>query len=245
MQTLKVMADTIEYEHKTVVLACDDQLQEACKKLEAEGWVVRPGEPPTMTYHLMRQKTPEAGLPVFDPASLPPIESITAASNISAFLGPGVPEEMTRAALRRAWATDPTIRDFVGLAENQWDFTKPDGVPGFGALELTPQLRRMVARLVGDAAAETETLLDAAQTDEARIAPDEEHADAIPAAAPRAGEGATGTPPPVSSEPHKADETAAAAWRVSGDASDPALPGQTEGLPTMSRRRHGGAVPRT
>ena len=66
---------------------------------------------------------------------LPPIESITAATDIRAFLAPGVPEELTRAALRRVWVTDPTIRDFVGLAENQWDFTNPDGVPGFGSLE--------------------------------------------------------------------------------------------------------------
>jgi hypothetical protein len=46
--------------------------------------------------------------------------------------------------------TDPAIRDFIGLAENQWDFTKPDEVPGFGSLELTPDLRRMVDRLVGE-----------------------------------------------------------------------------------------------
>ena len=92
----------------------------------------------------------EADLPAFDPAILPPIESITATSDIRAFLAPGVPEQFVRAALRRVWVTDPTIRDFIGLAENQWDFTKPDGVPGFGTLELTPELRRIVAGLVGD-----------------------------------------------------------------------------------------------
>jgi hypothetical protein len=91
-----------------------------------------------------------ADLPAFDPASLPPIEAITATSDIRAFLAPGVPEELTRAALRRAWITDPKIRDFIGIAENQWDFTKPDGVPGFGSLELTPELRRMAANLIGD-----------------------------------------------------------------------------------------------
>jgi len=93
----------------------------------------------------------EANLPAFDPATLPPIESITATSDIRAFLAPGVPEELTRAALRRAWVVDPTIRDFIGIAENQWDFTKPNSVPGFGSLELTPELRRMVASLIGDA----------------------------------------------------------------------------------------------
>jgi uncharacterized protein DUF3306 len=93
----------------------------------------------------------EADLPTFDPATLPQIESITATSDIRAFLAPGVPEELMRAALRRIWMTDPTIRDFIGIAENQWDFTRPGGVPGFGSLELTPELLRMVASLIGDA----------------------------------------------------------------------------------------------
>jgi hypothetical protein len=98
---------------------------------------------------------PPAGAPdeaatAFDLASLPPIESITAASDIRVFLAPGVPPELTRAALRRAWVSDPAIRDFVGIAENQWDFTKPDGVPGFGPLELTAELHRMVAELQGE-----------------------------------------------------------------------------------------------
>jgi hypothetical protein len=92
---------------------------------------------------------PQTDRPAFDPSSLPPIESIGAASDIRAFLAPGVPEELSRAALRRAWVMDPTIRDFVGIAENQWDFTRPDDVPGFGSLELTAELRRMVTQLVG------------------------------------------------------------------------------------------------
>jgi hypothetical protein len=81
----------------------------------------------------------------FDLARLPPIESIDSSSDIRAFLAPGVPPELGRAALRRAWLSDPAIRDFVGLAENQWDFTNPDTVPGFGSLELTPELRRLLA----------------------------------------------------------------------------------------------------
>ena len=89
-----------------------------------------------------------AASPDFDPTHLPPIESITAASDIRGFLAPGVPVELSRAALRRAWVSDPAIRDFVGLAENQWDFTKPDSVPGFGPLELTPQVRRIIHEFV-------------------------------------------------------------------------------------------------
>jgi hypothetical protein len=92
----------------------------------------------------------DAALPSFDPASLPPVESIDAASDLRAFLAPGVPVELARAALRRAWASDPAIRDFIGIAENQWDFAKSDGVPGFGPLDLTSDLRRLVSDLYGD-----------------------------------------------------------------------------------------------
>ena len=81
-------------------------------------------------------------------ADLPPIDSIDAASDITAFLGAGVPLDLTRAALRRAWSTDPAIRDFVGLSENAWDFNAPDGVPGFGSLN-PDQIRRLVQEMFG------------------------------------------------------------------------------------------------
>jgi Protein of unknown function (DUF3306) len=70
----------------------------------------------------------------FDAANLPPIESIGAGSDVLPFLASGVPADLTRAALRRAWSTDPAIRDFIGLSENSWDFDAQDGAPGFGSL---------------------------------------------------------------------------------------------------------------
>ena len=73
----------------------------------------------------------------FDPASLPSIGSITADADIVAFLESGVPTELRRAALRRAWTSDPAIRDFIGIAENQWDFNDPNGISGFGRLDAT------------------------------------------------------------------------------------------------------------
>jgi hypothetical protein len=88
--------------------------------------------------------------PPFDPASLPPIESITADSDIRAFFSPGVPADLVRAALRRAWTADPQIRDFVGLSENAWDFTAPDGVPGFGPLEMTNELRQLASQTLDE-----------------------------------------------------------------------------------------------
>ena len=92
------------------------------------------------------RRSPEAA---FDPTKLPPIETITAESDICAFLAPGVPPELTRAALRRAWAADPKIRDFIGLSENSWDFNAPGAMTGFGSLEMTDELRQQIARMVG------------------------------------------------------------------------------------------------
>ena len=85
-----------------------------------------------------RATSPE---PVFDLKSLPPIESITAATDIRPFLAPAVPLEIARAALRRAWSADPRIRNFVGLADYDWDYHTPGSAAGFGPLEMTDELR--------------------------------------------------------------------------------------------------------
>jgi len=90
---------------------------------------------------------PEAE-PEFDPATLPPLDSLTAGSDFSAFLRKEVPEALKRAALRKAWALDPAIRDFVGPADYAWDFNAPDGITGF-ALELGEDAERLLAQAVG------------------------------------------------------------------------------------------------
>ena len=71
-------------------------------------------------------------------------------TDIRAFLAPGVPKELARAALRRAWSADPAIRDFKGLAENDWDFTDPTAMPGFGALPEGTDIKKMVAQIFGE-----------------------------------------------------------------------------------------------
>lgn len=126
----------------------------ANEKTEAEAAQsrTRPAETTVAVEQGPQATPPEAGLPLepaFDPASLPPIESITADSDIRAFLQSGVPAELTKAALRRVWTTDPAIRDFIGIAENQWDFTDPTAMPGFGPLEDTDDVRDLVAQAMG------------------------------------------------------------------------------------------------
>ena len=91
----------------------------------------------------------EENAPVaFDPASLPSIESIGADSDIRAFLQPGVPPDLSRAALRRAWSADPAIRDFIGLVENGWDFNDPNSMPGFGPIT-AGDVARLLAQVIG------------------------------------------------------------------------------------------------
>jgi hypothetical protein len=102
------------------------------------------------------QSAPESCAPVFDPASLPPIESITAETDIRAFFAAGVPAELTRAALRRVWTSDPKIRDFVGLADYDWDFNAPGSMAGFGPLEGADALRAQMARRIGPLTAEND-----------------------------------------------------------------------------------------
>jgi Protein of unknown function (DUF3306) len=117
------------------------------RKHEAETTAPEPAEPPTAPE---ASDAPPASPTVADiVAQLPPIEEITAATDIRAFLAPGVPTELRLAALRRAWSADPAIRDFIGLAENQWDFNAPDGVPGFGSLVDPEQVRQLLAKVVG------------------------------------------------------------------------------------------------
>jgi hypothetical protein len=110
------------------------------------------------------QQAPDAGGPNPEPkqaedrapsgaapeASLPALETIDRATAMGPFLRQGVPEALQRAALRRAWVADPAIRDFVGLAENQWDFTDPSGLAGFGPLGAADDVARLVSRALGE-----------------------------------------------------------------------------------------------
>ena len=91
--------------------------------------------------------------PLFDPASLPSIDSIGADTDIRDFLRPDVPADLTRAALRRAWSSDPAIRDYVGPVENGWDFTDPNAIPGFGTIE-QGEIPRLLGRVIGALASE-------------------------------------------------------------------------------------------
>jgi hypothetical protein len=88
------------------------------------------------------------GEPLFDISKLPSIESITAETDIRPFLVRGVPAALRQAALRRMWVADPKIRDFIEMAENQWDFTGASEIPGFDFSPPTGDVKRMLSEIL-------------------------------------------------------------------------------------------------
>jgi Protein of unknown function (DUF3306) len=86
----------------------------------------------------------------FDLSSLPKLEDITGSTDITAFLRKGVPEHLRNAALRKSWALDPAIRNYVNPAlEYAYDWNTPGGVPGSVELGVGLDIARMVSQIMG------------------------------------------------------------------------------------------------
>jgi hypothetical protein len=152
--------------------------------------------------------------PAIDLAKLPSLDEITADTDITGFLKPGVPAGLARAALRRAWTSDPAVRDFVGLQENDWVFNKPGPAEGFGPIGPESDVRQMLARVFGDPT-------------ESKSAPDSvENAAAAPEPSEKRKDVAVTRPPPDPSE-----------VIVQRNNEEPASPD------VAPRRSHGGALP--
>ena len=166
-----------------------------------------------------------APTPEFDVESLPPIETISAETDITAFMRTGVPETLKHAALRRAWASDPVIRDFVGLNENFWDAAGPDGIPGFGDIDPNLDVRRMVSELFGETPRQdTQPVLEADRVADSSALPTDN--------LPEAADPPQATLPPAEELPQR-NENAAAQIEPS------------ESVPEKKiSRRHGGAIPK-
>lgn len=87
-----------------------------------------------------------------DLTTLPSLDSITAETDIRAFLDVRVPAGLRNEALRRMWTADPVIRDFIEVAENQGNWNVPGGVPGHGPLAEGTDVAALVAQAMGLAA---------------------------------------------------------------------------------------------
>ncbi len=86
----------------------------------------------------------------FDLSSLPSLDELTAETDITAFLRKGVPEHLRNAALRRSWALDPAIRNYVNPAlDYAYDWNTPGGVPGSSELGAGVDVARLVSQIMG------------------------------------------------------------------------------------------------
>lgn len=89
---------------------------------------------------------PESAAKPLDPPPLPPLDTLGADSDYTPFLAPGVPEELRRLALRKAWSSDPAIAGFRGFAEYDWDYN----APGYGQLLPTDDIKRLCDAIFGN-----------------------------------------------------------------------------------------------
>jgi hypothetical protein len=88
--------------------------------------------------------------PEFDLSSLPSLDELTSETDMTAFLRKGVPEHLRNAALRKSWALDPAIRNYVNPAlDYAYDWNTPGGVPGNSELGAGIDIARMVSQIMG------------------------------------------------------------------------------------------------
>ena len=187
------------------------------KRAGDAGVAATEGNAPPLAGDQERGPTADPEAADFDVTKLPAIEDLVAESNFAAFLQKGVPEELKRLALRKAWSLDPVIRDFVEVAENQYDWNAPDGVPGFGPLAADTDIRQLLAQAIGE---RTEVLIQKTEQPVAK-----EVAEALP-------------PEPIEPPP-----TAMAAVPVQAAPANSATSELRTGQSTRQRSRHGGALP--
>jgi len=241
--------------------------QEAAKEIPADDAPARDDGPDASDGAAAREEQPSSGgelekekkiaavshgaaeksEPAFDLAKLPSIDSIAADTDIRAFLMPGVPAALRQAALRRAWSADPKIRDFIEMAENQWDFNAP-GVPGFDFSPPTGDLKRMLADIFGEVPApgSPESKPQAmVVTSDATVTPQLEVDSHRNVNEPDAAREADGEVPSQESAPeiHPVRQTVIAEYK-----SDDVAPKKNDAVQEDDdrppRRSHGGAMPR-
>jgi hypothetical protein len=194
------------------------------------------GAPDARDPSSVAESAAQSGAPAFDTTSLPPLDSITAETDIRAFFAAGVPAELTRAALRRAWTSDPKIRDFVGLADYDWDFNAPGSMLGFGPLEAADALRVQMAHRIGPLIAGH----DGAATPDPSAAPEAPASDSVRRGQPTqiaatTGDEQSGGVPQEGAEQAGPDRQFAAAQQQENP----------DDIQSIGRRRHGRALPGT
>jgi Protein of unknown function (DUF3306) len=192
---------------------------------------------------------PDEPEPELDLSKLTKVEDLTAESDITQFLQKGVPEALQKLALRRMWSLDPAIRDFVEVAENQWDFNVPGGIHGlFEEVAEGTDVRVWMAQatqsVFGDDAKKAVAGIESAEgTDvagaEAPVAENAatQHKAATVSAVPLMVAVAGDAQPSVGGQMAQVQQAPVVAEKLS-------TPPQVDGSgPQPVRRRHGGALP--
>jgi Protein of unknown function (DUF3306) len=80
---------------------------------------------------------------------LPSLDSIVPGSDLTAFFQKHVPEALRTAALRKLWVTDPEIKNFIEMADYQWDFNNPDSIPGWSSSIEGVDVKGMLEKVMG------------------------------------------------------------------------------------------------
>lgn len=174
-------------------------------------------------------------------AALPPVESIDGQTDVSVFLRKGVPAFLRNAALSRAWATDPAIRDFVNDARDYaLDWNTPGGAPGYGPLTESDDVKDMVARIFGDAPEQR----DSVSHDDTEGSEDPDHA----ATHNESELNLENSPPSVSKLNKDSHDSIRLSYETDiapqTDTSSLVQQNTTEASgSTLANKRHGGAVP--
>jgi hypothetical protein len=124
--------------------------------------------------------------PELDLSSLPKLEDLTATTDITAFLRKGVPESLRNAALRKSWALDPAIRNYVNPAlDYAYDWNTPGGVPGSSEIGAGMDVARLVSQIMGGGESVTEPQDSAAEPTNAPAVDDAPQKPDLPAQAVR------------------------------------------------------------
>ncbi|MBX9925644.1 MAG: DUF3306 domain-containing protein [Hyphomicrobiaceae bacterium] len=172
-------------------------------------------------------------------APLPSVDDLTETSDLTAFLEKRVPEELRRLAMRKMWALDPQIRDFIEMAENQYDWNTPGGVPGYGDLNPGTDIETLLAQAIGSGPKEPLSVEPGSTITmaELELEPGVELAsldDASPQAVQRTEEVATDPATPVNTSQIREDEPASERNATFNTDDQQAIKVQ---------RRHGRALP--
>jgi hypothetical protein len=170
----------------------------------------------------------------FDLSSLPSLDELTPETDITAFLRKGVPEHLRNAALRKAWALDPAIRNYVNPAlDYAYDWNTPGGAPGSSELGIGMDVARLVSQIMGTDDTAAEPSVSTAEMTNAPAPPNEPAPD-LPGQPLRL----SGGPISVEQEPSNGDVGTPIQTEPTNDSE-----GSKPAAPQQPMRRHGSAKP--